>query len=228
MRFQTQRVPSLPCFEALQSAAPGDFFQAFGMQLLKLSYDVMPAAYADDLLLRVPNFTDTPHRYSFVMSTAGQECFVLIHLVNAQGERGGVAVPLSHFALFMPPTGLVTWSGRVIPMSPDDKVLLPDDGKPLAYQVVDGQTKQYFVMRETPASKLPATWPLAPSTPLNPSHPSPVNPGQALSPMAQHILNVAFAGPPVSGADIWIEVGSPCFGRVHANANTGLMHLAGL
>jgi hypothetical protein len=228
MNFQTQRVPSPSCFIALQSAAPGDFFNAFGMQLLKLSYDAMPIDYADDLLLRVPDFWDTPQRYGLAMSSGGQECFLIVHLVSAQGERGGIAVPLSHFALLMAPTGLVTSSGRVIAMSPHEKVLLPDDGKPLAYEVIDVQSKQYFVLRESPALKLPAAWPVNPPVPLNPAHPTPSNPAQALSPMSQHILNLAFAGSPVSGADIVVEVGSPCFGRVHGNANPGLMHLAGL
>lgn len=187
------------------------------MRVLKLVYDAMPEAYADDLLLRVPELPDTPQEYFFVASSGGKELFAVIVLTDVAGYRGAIAVQVSHFALFIPPTGLLAPSGVLIEMSPRTEVLVPDDGMPVRHQIIDAQGQQYFAVREG----------FSP-TPLPPVQLAPYDQTSAVQQIDRHLASVISPACPTSGAPLLVEIGSTAFGRVHANLNPGLAHLAGI
>ncbi|MBL8276968.1 MAG: hypothetical protein JNL93_09730 [Pelomonas sp.] len=217
MQFYTQRIDDHASFAALQAPPSPQPVTCFGMRVLKLAYDAMPDAYADDLLLRVPELTDTPHEYFFAASSGGKDLFAVIVLTAVGGYRGAIAVQVSHFALFMPPTGLLAPSGALVEMSPRAAVLMPDDGMPVRHQIVDPQGQQYFAVREGFSH-----------TPLPPAQPASHGQPSAVQQVDRHLANVLTPAYPVSGAPIWVEIGSTAFGRVHANLNPGLAHLAGI
>lgn len=217
MQFHTQRIDDRASFAALQAAPSSEPITCFGMRVLKLVYDAMPEAYAVDLLLRVPELPDTPQEYFFVASSGGKDLFAVIVLTDVAGYRGAIAVQVSHFALFMPPTGLLTPSGVVVEMSPRTDVLIPDDGMLVRHQIIDVQGQQYFAVREGFSL-----------TPLPPVQLAPHGQTGAVHQVDRHLANVLTPACPTSGAPIWVEIGSVGLGRVHANLNPGLLHLAGI
>jgi hypothetical protein len=216
MQFHTRRISDSASFAALQAVPSPTPMSCFGMRVLKLAYDAMPDAYADDLLLRVPELDDIAHEYFFVASSGGKELFAVIVLTDVAGHRGAIAVQVSHFALFMPPTGLLMPSGMVVEMSPRPEVLLPDDGSPVRFQIIDAQGQQYFAVREG--------FSLVPLSPAQPASHGMSGPVQQVD---RHLANVLTPACPTSGAPLWVEIGSNALGRVHANLNPGLAHLAG-
>lgn len=215
MQFHTKRLNDQSSFTALMAHPSATPITCFGMRILKLSYDPMPDAYADDLLLRTPELADTPHNYFFAATSAGKELFAIVTLTDIASRKGAFAVQVPHFVLYMPPVGLLMPSGRVVEMSPSPELLLPDDGAAVSYQLVDAQSQQYFAVREGFASTSLPT----------PPHSEALTSSQQVD---AHLANILTPACPTSGAPIYVEIGCAGHGRVYANVNPGLMHLAGL